>query len=202
MREKNAMISTIGCLLMALIVGCLVGFASTEAPNLPPETFPTENNELLVIASETVEAIRCADTAPESDTAATSQRFSSIELTDDERRELATLIWLEAGNQCAEGQQAVAEVVFNRVLHPSFPDSVHDVLHQDEHSAVPQFGSILRVDGVEPQQEQWEAINAALADPILDADVVFYSRSGENNRVWGKIQDHVFCREYTWEGQA
>ena len=33
---------------------------------------------------------------------------------------------------------------------------------------------------------------------ILDADVVFFSRNGENDRVWGQIGDHVFCREYIW----
>ena len=41
-------------------------------------------------------------------------RYSSVAMSEDERRELAGIIHLEAGNQCAEGQQAVAEVVLNR----------------------------------------------------------------------------------------
>ena len=44
-----------------------------------------------------------------------------------------------------------------------------------------------------------DAINGALyGDTILDVDVVFFSRNGENDRVWGQIGDHIFCREYIW----
>lgn len=43
-------------------------------------------------------------------------------------------------------------------------------------------------------------IDAALYGPsILPADVVFFSQSGENDRVWGKIGGHVFCYAYAWE---
>ena len=97
------------------------------------------------------------------------------------------------------GQQAVVEVVFNRVLHSAFPDSVHDVLHQGEDGDVPQFSTIYAVSTATPTQAQYDAINGALyGDTILDADVVFFSRNGENDRVWGQIGDHIFCREYIW----
>ena len=97
------------------------------------------------------------------------------------------------------GQQAVVEVVFNRVLHSAFPDTVHDVLHQGENGDVPQFSTIYAVSTATPTQAQYDAINGALyGDTILDADVVFFSRNGENDRVWGQIGDHIFCREYIW----
>ena len=121
------------------------------------------------------------------------------QLTDEELAELAAVVFLEAGNQSAEGQQAVVEVVFNRVLHSAFPDSVHDVLHQGEDGDVPQFSTIYAVSTATPTQAQYDAINGALyGDTILDADVVFFSRNGENDRVWGQIGDHIFCREYIW----
>ena len=45
-----------------------------------------------------------------------------------------------------------------------------------------------------------DAIDAALYGPsILPVDVVFFSRNGENDRVWGKIGGHVFCYAYVWE---
>ena len=117
----------------------------------------------------------------------------------EELQELAAIVFLEAGNQSAEGQQAVVEVVFNRVLHSGFPDTVHDVLHQGEDSSVPQFSTIYGIGSATPTQAQYDAIAGALyGDTILDADVVFFSRNGENDRVWGKIGDHVFCREYIW----
>lgn len=126
-------------------------------------------------------------------------RYINIEMTEEELNELAAVVFLEAGNQSAEGQQAVVEVVFNRVLHSAFPDTVHDVLHQGEGSDVPQFSTIYAVSTATPTQAQYDAINGALyGDTILDADVVFFSRNGENGRVWGQIGDHIFCREYIW----
>ena len=128
------------------------------------------------------------------------QRYSSVVMTADERLELAEVIYLEAGNQCADGQQAVAEVVLNRVIAPEFPDTVHDVLHQGEDTSRPQFSTIGNLALADPAAAQYDAIDAALYGPsILPDDVVFFSRNGENDRVWGRIQDHVFCYKYIWE---
>lgn len=128
------------------------------------------------------------------------QRYSSVDMSANERQELAGIIQLEAGNQCAEGQQAVAEVVLNRVISPEFPDTVYEVLHQGEDTPMPQFSTIDNLVQAEPTTTQYEAIDAALYGPfILPEDVVFFSRNGENDRVWGRIQDHVFCYKYIWE---
>lgn len=126
-------------------------------------------------------------------------RYRNIGMTAEECEELAAIIYLEAGNQGLDGQQAVAEVVFNRVINHAFPDSVHEVLHAGESTNSPQFSTIYRVSEAKPGPEQYEAIAAALYGPsILPDDVVFFSRTAENSRVWGKIGAHVFCREYVW----
>lgn len=127
-------------------------------------------------------------------------RYAGVSMSEEERRELAAIVFLESANQCAGGQQAVAEVVLNRVVSPDFPDTVHDVLHEGEGTPVPQFSTIVKLDSAEPLAAQYAAIDAALYGPsILPEDVVFFSRDGENDRVWGKIQDHVFCYAYIWE---
>lgn len=127
-------------------------------------------------------------------------RYEAITMTEAERRELAAVIYLEARGESAEGQQAVAEVVFNRVIHQDFPDSIHGVLHQGEGSAVPQFSTIGHLEWAEPTQAQYNAIDAALYGPsILPDEVVFFSQAGENDRVWGEIGGHVFCYAYGWE---
>src|SRR5690606_22275670 len=41
----------------------------------------------------------------------------------------------EAGNEPAEGQKAVAQVVLNRVRHPSYPNSVCGVVYQGHERA-------------------------------------------------------------------
>ena len=127
-------------------------------------------------------------------------RYADVTMTEAERDELAAIIYLEARGEPAEGQQAVAEVVLNRVVSPDFPDSVSEVLHQGEGTAVPQFSTIGLLSAAEPGQAQYDAIDAALYGPsILPVDVVFFSRNGENDRVWGKIGGHVFCYAYVWE---
>lgn len=127
-------------------------------------------------------------------------RYAGVSITDAERKELAAVIYLEARNQGAEGQQAVAEVVLNRVIADNFPNTVHDVLHQGENSSVPQFSTVYYIDAAEPGQAQYAAIDAALyGKTILPDDVVYFSLEGENDRVWDKIGDHVFCRQYIWE---
>lgn len=127
-------------------------------------------------------------------------RYENVTMTEEERREMAAIIYLEARGEPAEGQQAVAEVILNRVISPDFPDSVNEVLHQGEGKAVPQFSTISLLPKAEPTQAQYDAIDAALyGSSILPADVVFFSQSGENDRVWGEIGGHVFCYAYTWE---
>lgn len=199
--KRRASLVLLICLLAVLtgIVALRIGTISTD---LTPEqaTSKLENPavaapvELLEVDLQEAEQV-----TPTAETPARVARYINIDMTDEELQELAAIVFLEAGNQSAEGQQAVVEVVFNRVLHSGFPDTVHDVLHQGEDSSVPQFSTIYGIGSATPTQAQYDAIAGALyGDTILDADVVFFSRNGENDRVWGKIGDHVFCREYIW----
>ena len=43
---------------------------------------------------------------------------------------LATAVYYEAGNQDADGERAVAQVVLNRVRHPAFPASICNVVYE------------------------------------------------------------------------
>lgn len=122
-------------------------------------------------------------------------RYIGITVTGDELRELAAAVYLEARGESAEGQQAVAEVVLNRVLADNFPGTVHDVLYQPG-----QFTPADKIAETTPTDAQYEAVEAALSgDNILPVDVVYFSTSGENSRIWGTIGGHVFCRQYARE---
>lgn len=125
-----------------------------------------------------------------------NERYAEITMSDEERRELLAVIYLEAANQSAEGQQAVAEVVLNRVISPDFPDTVHEVIHQDNPV---QFSTAENIGIATPKEAQETALDAALyGESILPTDVVFFSRKGENSRVYSTIGDHVFCYGYEW----
>ena len=212
MRRKKKRFTAFPVLLVAVAVIALVATQPRDDAAIPATTVTTGvpaqqiTGKLDFPAVSTPEAVMIEEQPeveqvnPAWDKPARAARYVYIDMTDEELEELAEILFLEAGNQSAEGQQAVVEVVFNRVLHSGFPDTVHDVLHQGERTDVPQFSTISQLGTVMPTQAQYDAINEALyGDTLTDPDVVFFSRNGENDRVWRKIGDHVFCREYIWE---
>ena len=116
-------------------------------------------------------------------------RYPDIQLTQDEIKLLAKVVWVEAQGECAEGQQAVAEVALNRIASGDFPNNLHDVIYGEG-----QFRSVPKLDKAEPYQAQYEAIEAAIYGPyILPEDVVFFATTPTNDNVWGRIGGHIFC---------
>lgn len=187
---------------LCVLIGALAAIIAVRATyQMEQESvIPAISTPVLISAPEIPESEQAAE--PE-DKPVRVSRYTEIAMTDAERNELAAIVLLEAGNQSAEGQQAVAEVVLNRVISPDFPGTVHDVLYQGAGTRVPQFSTINSIGTAKPTKTQYDAINAALyGDSVLPADVVFFSRAGENDRVWGKIGDHVFCYAYQWGGVA
>ena len=192
--RRRAWAQRIALVLLLAVVATLI-IARIEAEpvagevSTTPEATPQETAVLRPEPTYIVEAIPTPEPTP-----TVMARYADVSMTEAERAELAAIIYLEARGEPAEGQQAVAEVILNRVISPDFPDSVNEVLHQGEGKAVPQFSTIGLSPKAEPTQAQYDAIDAALYGPsILPADVVFFSQSGENDRVWGKIGGHVFC---------
>lgn len=119
-------------------------------------------------------------------------RYPDIQLTPEEYELLAEVIWVEARGECLEGQQAVAEVILNRVASDDFSDTVSGVVYAEG-----QFRSVEFLDDAEPGQAQYDAIDDALAGPnILPEDVVFFATYPVNDRVWGEIGGHVFCYQF------
>lgn len=170
-RKRRASPAPLICLLavLACIVALRISVSEETAASAqmtgklenPATTAPVR---LLEAEMTEAEQVTWAEDHP-----ARAARYVNIEMTDEELAELAAVVFLEAGNQSAEGQQAVVEVVFNRVLHSAFPGTVHDVLHQGEGGDVPQFSTIYAVSTATPTQAQYDAINGALyGDTILD----------------------------------
>ena len=118
-------------------------------------------------------------------------------ISADERELSARVVDLEARGEPAEGQQAVAEVILNRVAAENFPDRIADVIHQENPQ---QFTTAPYIDKAEPGAEQYAAVDAALyGEPVLPLDVVYFSREPENGNLWGIIGGHSFCYQYNWK---
>lgn len=119
----------------------------------------------------------------------TVPRYPDIHLTAFQKQILAKLIWLEAQGESAEGQQAIAEVVLNRLSSNHFGANLQEVL-----MAEGQFQTAKLLDIADPYQAQYEAIERAIWGPyVLPTNVYYYATSAVNENIWGSIGGHVFC---------
>lgn len=119
-------------------------------------------------------------------------RYVGVTLTMDERELLARMVWVEARGESEEGQQAVAEVVLNRLYAGNFQSSIESII-----MAEGQFNSAKFLDDAEPNQTQYEAVERALKGPyVLPMNVVFFAREPVNTMVWGWIGGHCFCSQW------
>lgn len=121
-------------------------------------------------------------------------RYAGIALSEEDVETLARLVWLEARGEPFEGQVAVVEVVLNRILSPAFPDTVDEVVYQRDPV---QFSPAALIPTTTAEETQYRAVEEAVtaAEPITDADVVYFSTSAQNEREFATIGNHVFCRE-------
>jgi spore germination cell wall hydrolase CwlJ-like protein len=124
---------------------------------------------------------------------------------------LASAVYYEAGNQDADGERAVAQVVLNRVRHPAFPNSVCGVVYQGStRSTGCQFtftcdGSLAREPDSDGWRRAWKVAEDALSGQVYapvgwathyHADYVLptWAASMAKNAVLGA---HLF---YRWAG--
>nr|WP_314443634.1 cell wall hydrolase [uncultured Sphingomonas sp.] len=142
-------------------------------------------------------------------------QLAAVDSTSRERAEkcLAEAIYYEAGSESAEGQQAVAQVVLNRVRHAAFPNSVCGVVYQgSERTTGCQFtftcdGSLARV----PSQAGWrralDVARGALAGEVFApvGHATHYHATwvlpywASSVAMVGRIGGHIF---YSWKGGA
>ena len=124
-------------------------------------------------------------------------RYPDVEsnLTDSDLELIARVVWAEARGEDLRGQQAVAEVLLNRLNSPNFPNRIHDVVYGEG-----QFRTSWMLDKAKPSQAQYDAIERAIYGPyILPETVVFFAWEKVNDNVWGNIGKHIFCHEFDLE---
>lgn len=200
-------------LLLALIVGARVGLIQHEAaahvltlaataPDVEPEQThrpldlvdPTPPMRFRPVVTPATLSTPTPTITPVEEQPVVGQpeqgRYGTLLLTADEIETLARLVRLEAGGESFEGQQAVAEVVLNRVLSPVYPGNVYDVVYQSG-----QFTPASQIPYTSAGQTQYAAVDAALRGPNILPQQVLYFAVGPNGRsqIWGWIGNHCFC---------
>lgn len=156
--------------------------AETRAMAEAQEAWRAEAEERWAASAEAPEAPAAPEKAPEPE-----GRYGPV--TEEERELLARIVYLEARGECAEGRQAVAEVVLNRVQSDAFPDTVAEVVFQPG-----QFSTADDLADAEPGENEYAAVDQAAEGPAaLPEGVVYFSRSPQNDRIFGQIGNHWFC---------
>lgn len=119
-------------------------------------------------------------------------RYPGLELTAEEKKLIADVICMEAGGEPFEGQQAVAEVILNRLKSGRFQSNIYNIIHAPD-----QFAAVPYLYQAQPNYTQYKAIEQAQYGPyILPEDVVFYAKFKVNDNYWGQIGSHYFCYSY------
>lgn len=116
-------------------------------------------------------------------------RYEGLQLTDEETKLLAQLVWVEARGESDDGQQAIAEVVLNRYTSGLFGKSLSAIINDED-----AFVQRKLLKAAKPGQAQYEAIDRALYGPyVLPKEVLFYGTVRTTDNVWGNIGRHIFC---------
>ncbi len=120
--------------------------------------------------------------------------YSGVELTEEDVYTLACLVYHEARGEPFEGQVAVVEVVFNRMISDRFPDTVEEVVFQ-KYGDVWQFSPAPYLWTAEPGETQYSAVMYAYnaEEPVVPPETVFFSTSPYNEHITAVIGNHYFC---------
>ena len=121
-----------------------------------------------------------------------SENRWGITLTEDEKYELARVVWLEAGGESDMCQQAVVEVVFNRVVHWGFADTVLGVLSESGQFVVWSY----RYDAV-PDERVYANIDAVLSGETwwTGPDTVYFATRPLTNDIELVVGVTYFCNQ-------
>ena len=157
-----------------------------ETAQVVQET-PTEQNAQTVQkapAEQDAQIVQETQAAPEN-------RWH-ITLSPDETELLARIVWLESQGEPVEGQQAVVEVVFNRMRSDVYPDTLYEVLSQKNPV---QFCSFKNRNRAKPTQKEYDSIQQVLDGKtrILRDDTMYFSTFPLTEHVEVKIGGHYFC---------
>lgn len=165
---------------------------SAQEPEASAEVVAAEHFETLT-AEITTEDFPADEPEPEQETEIVS-RYAGVTFTEQEEYILDCLVYHEARGEPFEGQVAVVEVVFNRVLSPYFPDTVEEVVFQ-KLGETWQFSPAPYLYTAEPNEENCNAVWVAYRglDPVTTLETVYFSTEPYNNHISATIGGHYFC---------
>lgn len=153
---------------------------------------PSDAAQEVQSASEEAETPAAESKPATAETTAGAENRWNITLTQEEIDLLAKIVWLESQGEPTEGQEAVVEVVFNRMASEKYPDTLYDVLSQGNPT---QFCSWKNRERANPTEKEYTSIHEVLNGNthILRNDTLYFSTEPLTPRLDRKIGGHSFC---------
>ncbi len=154
-------------------------------------TFERKELKLVTLYNENYEVAEAEEIFEEAEDTSYENRWN-IQLTEEEIDLLAKILWVEARGESEAGQEAVVEVIFNRMVSKDFPDTLYDVLSQKNPT---QFESWNLRDSAEPTEKEYTSIFEVLSGKtsIVKTDTLYFATSKLTRNVDLKIGGHYFC---------
>lgn len=120
-----------------------------------------------------------------------ANRYEGYTLPDEDIYTLACFVWAEAGEEPLEVQQAVAEVVLNRLISDKYPNTIREIIYHSELSRAANAMSRWKEENFDP----YIAVDAAMYGPyVLPEDICFYSAWETGKDPWGKLGSYTFFK--------
>lgn len=118
-------------------------------------------------------------------------RERKIKVTQSEYENLLRIVEAEAGGEDKIGKMLVANVVLNRVEHPEFPNSINEVIFQ-ENNGLAQFSPISdgRFYSVEISEQTVEAVNRVLQGEDNSQGALYFAARKSANGEYMKWFDN------------
>lgn len=116
-------------------------------------------------------------------------RYGDYRPTDPDVELLAQFLWAAAREESPETQQALAELVLNRIADPAFPYLPEQVLRQEDLYTWYRQSAKAR-----PEVAQYSAVTNAIYGPhVLPENVLYFSHWQQSReKTWGKLGNFYF----------
>lgn len=194
MKTKTVYRGLITCVIICVLCA-LISIASVVLIYVKPHEVkvnveqPSYVSDEVFLALDAEKIIEEPIVVEEEEMPLKTNRYSELEITEEDRELLARIVYLEARGQSFSGQRAVAEVVLNRVLDSRFPDTVYEVLY-----APGQFTPAKSIASTTPTETQYEVVDCVIDEtPITTENTIYFATSALTKNIFAKIGDHYFC---------
>lgn len=116
----------------------------------------------------------------------------NITLADYEIEILCQIVMLESGGESDKGQQAVAEVILNRMYSDLFPDTLEGVLSQNGQFVTWSYRNSANV--TDTVRKNVKRVLQGKTN-VLPYNTLYFSVAPQNSKIQEQIGGHYFCNQ-------